>query len=253
MAPLVVAHRTCPLQVPDNSLEGIALAREVGADAVEVDIRMSRDGVPFLVHDRTLWRVARLPLPVEVLHSRRVERLRRRTGERFVRLSEALAALPDGLTLMVEVKRGPGSAAIAADIRRAGAEDRVELWCKRTWALRRFARDLPQVRRALLRDTWTPLGTRRLLWDAARLGAHAVSVHWRSVTPQLVAEARRRGLGVYAMTRDLPGQASKSSLLDALITDWPAEAVAWLRSQGASNSLGAHPHGCVPRGEDGER
>lgn len=52
MRPLVIAHRTCPRDAPENSLEGIARATELGADVVEVDVRRTADGVPVLVHDR---------------------------------------------------------------------------------------------------------------------------------------------------------------------------------------------------------
>ncbi|MDH3707216.1 MAG: glycerophosphodiester phosphodiesterase, partial [Acidimicrobiia bacterium] len=44
--PTVIAHRTCPLDGPENSLAGIATARELGADLVEIDVRRTADGVP---------------------------------------------------------------------------------------------------------------------------------------------------------------------------------------------------------------
>ena len=51
---LVVAHRTCPRDARENSLDGIAVAGRSGADVVEVDARRSRDGTAVLLHDPLL-------------------------------------------------------------------------------------------------------------------------------------------------------------------------------------------------------
>ncbi len=229
-APLVIAHRTCPRQAAGNSLDGIRLAPTLGAMAVEVDVRVSRDGVPFLVHDRTLWGEARLPVPVELLGSAFVRRLRRRRGGAIPTLAEALRALPDGFTLAIDIKRGPGGRATAGEVRRAGAQHRVWLWSKRATALRRCARELPDVERALLRDARTRWGVRRFLADATRLQVHGISAHWAAVTPALAASARARGLRLFSMARRLDHQEAKLHLLDGLVTDWPAEAVGSIRA-----------------------
>lgn len=229
MTPVVVAHRTCPLQAADNSIEGIVLAAALGAPAVEVDVRVSRDGVPFLVHDRTLWRVARVPLPVELLGSARVRRLPRLGGASIPTLAEALAALPPGVTLAIDIKRGPGGRATAREVARAGAQQRVWLWSKRGAALRACARALPDVERALLRDARTAWGVRRFLADATRLRVQGISAHWAAVTPPFAAAARSRGLRLFAMARRLEGQEAKLHLLDGLVTDWPAEAIGAVR------------------------
>ena len=43
-SPLVIAHRACPHYAAENSLDGIARAARLGADAVEIDVRLTRDG-----------------------------------------------------------------------------------------------------------------------------------------------------------------------------------------------------------------
>ncbi len=56
----IIAHRTCPRHATENSLEGIRKAAELGADGVEIDVQRTLDGVPILMHDKTLWRTAGL-------------------------------------------------------------------------------------------------------------------------------------------------------------------------------------------------
>lgn len=56
--PLLVAHRGYSLRYPENSLIGVQRAVDVGARVVEVDVQMSGDGVPVLLHDATCQRTA---------------------------------------------------------------------------------------------------------------------------------------------------------------------------------------------------
>src|SRR5919107_1805354 len=102
----VIAHRTCPMHAPENSLEGVAKAAKLGADAVEIDVRPTRDGVPVLNHDSTVWRIARWPLPVRWTSAARFRRLRRRdgSGAGLPTLAEVLAGLPPDLALAIDVK-----------------------------------------------------------------------------------------------------------------------------------------------------
>ena len=102
--PLVIAHRTCPHHASENSLEGITLAAELGADAVEIDVRLTRDVRPILMHDRTLRRTAGNPAPVWALSQNEIRRLRLSNDERVPTFGLALDALPPGLRLAIHVK-----------------------------------------------------------------------------------------------------------------------------------------------------
>lgn len=53
---LVAAHRAPHGNHPENSLDAIKEAIEIGVDIVEIDVKVSKDGVPFLMHDHTLDR-----------------------------------------------------------------------------------------------------------------------------------------------------------------------------------------------------
>jgi glycerophosphoryl diester phosphodiesterase len=50
---LVAAHRAEHHRYPENSLRAIQAAIDLGVDIVEVDVKVSKDGVPFLMHDKT--------------------------------------------------------------------------------------------------------------------------------------------------------------------------------------------------------
>src|SRR6478735_4701655 len=52
-----VAHRGDPYRVRENTIDSLRSALRRGADAVEIDVRLTRDGVPVLLHDATLKRL----------------------------------------------------------------------------------------------------------------------------------------------------------------------------------------------------
>ncbi|MEK7401028.1 MAG: glycerophosphodiester phosphodiesterase family protein [Gemmatimonadota bacterium] len=55
-ARMVIGHRGDRAHAPENTIEGLTRAVEAGADAFEVDVRVTRDGVPVLMHDETVDR-----------------------------------------------------------------------------------------------------------------------------------------------------------------------------------------------------
>jgi glycerophosphoryl diester phosphodiesterase len=57
----LVAHRGYPLHYPENTIAGIEAALAAGAKYVEVDIQLTRDGVPVLFHDHDLQRLCQQP------------------------------------------------------------------------------------------------------------------------------------------------------------------------------------------------
>lgn len=53
-----VAHRGWPEHYPENTLIGFIAAAEAGASAIELDVQISADGVPIVIHDSTLSRTS---------------------------------------------------------------------------------------------------------------------------------------------------------------------------------------------------
>ncbi len=54
--PILVAHRGDSFHAPENTLEAARLAWELGAEAWELDVQLTRDGVPVVLHDESLLR-----------------------------------------------------------------------------------------------------------------------------------------------------------------------------------------------------
>lgn len=74
--PLVIAHRGASGIAPENTLLAVATALTLGADMVEVDLQLSRDGHLVLFHDPTLRRTARVVAPHPLAGTRRANTVR---------------------------------------------------------------------------------------------------------------------------------------------------------------------------------
>ncbi|MFQ5757557.1 MAG: glycerophosphodiester phosphodiesterase family protein [Acidiferrobacterales bacterium] len=112
----LVAHRGYPEHFPENTLLGIMAAIRAGARFVEVDIQLSADEIPVLLHDRTLQRVCGVKGVVHHMSFAELRRLHPSEYERFgyrfsqVRIPslaefrELLESHP-GVTAFIELKR----------------------------------------------------------------------------------------------------------------------------------------------------
>ena len=222
--PLVFAHRGGSALAPENTIAAFDNGLALGADGLELDVHLSRDGVVVVHHDRVLDRTTTLRGPIAERHS---DELRRAA---VPALAEVLARYPDR-RLVVELK--VNSAALAAAtidaVRRADAVDRV---CLGSFGLRalRAARAiepaiatsgaLEEVRWALYRS-WCRWPVTRVSYSGYQIPE--LSGTTRVVSPRFVEYAHDAGLGVQVWTVDT-AEAARRLLgwgVDALITDRP--------------------------------
>ena len=63
-SPIIYAHRGASFELPENTHESFALALSLGADALETDAHLTRDGRVVLSHDSTGGRMAGVPVPI---------------------------------------------------------------------------------------------------------------------------------------------------------------------------------------------
>ncbi|MGP4112430.1 glycerophosphodiester phosphodiesterase [Streptomyces sp. 4N509B] len=129
----VVGHRGDPVRARENTLASFRAAIAAGADAVELDVRTTRDGVPVVLHDPTLRRLWGHDRPVAELTAREVAEV---TGGRVPTLAQALAVTASVRTLvdLPEPSAATARAAVAA-VREADATGRV-YYCGDPAALR---------------------------------------------------------------------------------------------------------------------
>lgn len=111
----IIAHRGASGTAPENTLAAIRRAWELGADGVEIDIHLTRDGVPVCIHDPDTGRLSPEKHLIEEVTLADLKQLDVGSwkdpafaGERIPTLEEVLAIVPERKTLLVEVKDVPG-------------------------------------------------------------------------------------------------------------------------------------------------
>lgn len=141
---LVIAHRGNRVAAPENTLESFRQAAALGVDALELDVRMSRDGVPVVMHDPTIdrttdrrGRVAQFT-SLELRGVNAAARFAGRYPVMAVPLLEEIFVEFREIPLVVEVKEVAAAEATARMIQRFGAEGRVVVGSSRHDVMERF-------------------------------------------------------------------------------------------------------------------
>ncbi|MFK0257212.1 glycerophosphodiester phosphodiesterase [Streptomyces sp. NPDC090445] len=190
-----VAHRGDPYRFPENTVPSVRSALARGADAVEIDVRLTRDGEPVLLHDDTLWRLWRHDVRLDAVTA---AQLREMTAGGVPTLREALAASGPG-RVMIDL---PGATAesvrtVVGVVRECGARERAYYSAGPNTMLAVRAAD-PGAEIAL---TWTTLSPpRRVLIDA--VAPAWLNYRFGLVGRELVDALHRDGLKVSAWTAD---------------------------------------------------
>ncbi|HEX8072529.1 MAG TPA: glycerophosphodiester phosphodiesterase family protein [Pyrinomonadaceae bacterium] len=254
--PLIIGHRGAAAVAPENTLASFARAYADGAQGIEFDVRLARDGVPVVIHDATLRRTAARPEAVAALTAAELARAdvgswfnRRRPAHaraEYARahvptLAEVLAlTAPLGGTLYVELKcdRAEEAAPLAARavevLLTDGATHDLVVESFTHAAVVEVKRLAPDLRTAALFDrrlTRPHLSSRTIITQARACGADEVALHHTLANARTVAAAHAAGLPVVVWTVDNPVRLLRLATLGvrAVITNDPARMVAALK------------------------
>lgn len=229
----VFAHRGLHQSERENTLAAFGAARAAGADAVELDVRLTRDGALVVHHDpavegRVIAHQDRSDLPDWV-----------------PTLAEAMAAC-EGMLVNVEIKNyrheseptyddtGAMARRVLGEITERGWAERCLISCfdLATCVAAREAR--PEVPVGLLVEPGVDLA--HAARQAASAGLAALHPYHRDVDATLVEAARAAGLEINVWTVNRPEDLAAMVALgvDGLITDGPSDALA---------ALGRRPEG----------
>lgn len=228
MRPLVIAHRGASGTAPENTLAAFRRAVVLGADMIELDAQLTRDGEVVVMHD---WTLERTTDGTGAVHERTLEELRRLdvgswfapafAGERLPTLREVLGAV--ALPINVELKPvgDDGLEARAhAVVMGAGALGRVVFSSFDESVLARLRVLAPEAAIALL---WETPQAAEAVRRAEGVGARALHLRKDAATPGVLAGLAPSGLPIRVWTVNEPGE--MASLLaggvEGIFTDYP--------------------------------
>ena len=238
---LIIGHRGASREAPENTLASFDLAFQQGADGVEADFRLTRDGEIVCLHDDGTARTGGADMRVADATLGELRRLdvglwkgERWRGERLPLLNEALAALPAGKRLFIELKSGPEIIEpLAATLAAAGvAPGRLRLLAFSQDLILALKTCLPDYRTCWLTDyrlrgTWQP-SPREILATLRDCRADGLASGDRAILDACFVDAlREESLEIHVWTVDKAISARRLCALgvDSIMTNRPG----WLR------------------------
>ena len=248
--PLVVAHRGDSAQKPENTLLAVESAIDIGVDMVEVDVRLTKDGVPVLLH---YARLEHTTAGSGLVTDHTWEEIRHLdagvwkgpefAGERVPSLEEVLDLTRGRVPLNLDFQTSDAVARGVAMVRDAGMTGDVVVSGCRVDCFEIMAAATNEIT-TLLNPDKLPAGTdppetkmdpaealavvRRGVDAAGALGAAGINLQHSFVDTAVVARAREVGLGVWVWVVD--DKARFAELIDmgvtAVTTNRPARMLA---------------------------
>ena len=207
--PLIIGHRGASAEAPENTLAAFALAQEQGADGIELDVQLSADGWPVVIHDNTLARTTNGQGKVQQFTLAQLQALDAGEGQSIPTLDEFFETFGPGFLYNVELKtaalRNTGLAAAVADrIQAHHVENQTVVSSFNPLAVRR-------ARRHLTQSTWVAhlSYTTILKYKYLLSASQAVHPHYRLVDADYMAWAQKMGWRVHVWTVDEPVEAQR--------------------------------------------
>jgi glycerophosphoryl diester phosphodiesterase len=199
-----IAHRGAKREFPENSLPAFRRAFERGADAVELDVHATRDGIVVVHHDPTVRSIGAAEHTIAEMSWDELRRLEVLSGVSIPALADVLEVTPANKTVYVEIKGVAIEAAVIAVIREHRATCAVHSFDHE--AITRCRALAPEIPRGILFDD-APAD--EMIRAIGVRGARDLWPRWDFIDAELVARAQDAGARVIAWTVNSAATAKK--------------------------------------------
>jgi glycerophosphoryl diester phosphodiesterase len=219
-----IAHRGASGHAPENTLLAFAKALELGADGIELDVRITLDGSLVVYHDESLERLTGHHRLVTQMTYNELLGHRLRQEQHIPTLDETLSFLNDRCLLNVEIK---ASSAALAVVDLLTLQINKGLWRASNLLVSSFDTNvLAQIAKlspGISLGVITSDDFEGAISFATKIKASSVHPHYSLINDALVAKAHANRLKVFAWTVNDPLEIArlKNLSVDAVITDYP--------------------------------
>lgn len=229
---LIIGHRGAAGLATENTLASLQAGMDAGADILEFDVRITRDGKPVIIHDPTLQRTHNLKNTVASLTLAELQALT--PTQPIPTLGQVLDQFYGKILLNIELKsRGSGEKTIQLlkkrYVTKASDWDNVLISSFSAAELVRIRRLAPHANLALLhkQNSFVFIAYQRFL------NFTAVGFHRLHLNPLATEIARRAGLFVYTYTVNRPNALAHLTAqgLDGIVTNYPNKFIAKLNDR----------------------
>lgn len=213
---LFIAHRGGAMHAPENTITAFRKALEMGADAIEFDVRKTRDKLPVVIHDEDLRRVAGVNKGISEMLLSELKKVKVFNVETIPTLEEVLQELGGKIAMFIEIK-DEGLEEIVTDlIKQYNVVDHCLVISFNYNSLIKIKNLYNKIEIGLLSNTYNiPINV------ATKHNAMAILPRYTTITPQVIKEAHAKKLKVYTWTINDVAQALKviNYGIDGIATD----------------------------------
>jgi glycerophosphoryl diester phosphodiesterase len=216
----IIGHRGARGIEPENTLLAVRKGMAC-ADYVEVDVRLSHDRIPVIMHDPSLDRTTNGTGPVKEYTLKELKTLDAGRGEQIPTLEEVCSLVKGHCGLFVEIKE-PGSESLICSVLRQNPPENLFIVSFHPECILSAKDLLPGVKAGIIHSQ----ARSDLPGDAEGIKADAVLVKFELLTGELVRACRKKNLIIISWTLDKPEEfrIAQKIGIDGLATDDPCRA-----------------------------
>lgn len=262
--PMLIAHRGFSGRYPENTIRSFKEALKLPVDAVEFDVRRTKDGVLVVIHDETVDRTTNGKGKICDLTWNEIQKLdagswkgNEFTGERIPRLEEALELINGQKVVFLEIKEPETAEQIVKTLRRLDTFSWVKIGSFHPQAIATAKRLMPEISSSLIGSA--KVGASEVTFaafveEALRSGANSVTVNYAGLTPNYICYCHRRCIFVGTWTVNDPKIAKRMVTMgvDAIASDFPDVVLGVLEQRNEAFSLKRENLLDFPHGTEGE-
>lgn len=239
MKPLNIAHRGASIHALENSREAFEKAVDVGADMIELDIQLTSDGVPIVLHDASLDRTTTGHGPLAPLSLADLREVQLINGESIPTLDEVLSLFKGRIQFDLEVKAAGAISEVVKLVKDHGMEDDVLVTSFHPDAIAYVnGQDTPMRNALLIGQPTLNLGVRLneafpFFW-LRKARTKGISIHYSVLPERLLGWLRKWHYDIYIWTVDARPIMEKyyASYIDGIITNRPDVMAALIEERG---------------------
>lgn len=211
---IIIGHRGARGLAPENTLDAIEAGLKAGADELEIDVRVTKDDIPVVVHDRRINRA------LVFLHT--LAELKAQKPD-LCTLAEAIRKIDRRLPLIIEIKKGepvePIVKVLQEFLEKKWRADDFKIGSKSQKILHAAHEILPDIPIVVI-DAWSGV---RATWRARQLGTKYICMNYRFLWRGYVGAVHKRGykLSAYTMNNPTKAAAWEKYGLYGVVTDHP--------------------------------
>lgn len=210
----IVVHRGANHLAPENTVASAYAALEHGATWIELDVRKSKDGVLYNLHDETLDRTTNGKGALADMESKEVDKLdagswfgKAFAGTRVPRIAEMLDSLYGKAHVFFDVKRGTPIPDLVKLVRRKGFTQNSFFWFADEGMLKEFIRLAPEMK---IKVNASDIA--RLQYWMTVCRPSYVEINPEQITPEFKAFCKAHGILIMAAIQNASEEAYRTAI-----------------------------------------